>query len=105
MASHDGYLFSRSDSSDSKKVYRSTQRLSGQIADWLRTSTFVPAQLAPNHAFRHRFKTVGRELGIDERVLAAIFGHNGKTVGEKYGDVNMKTRIEAIDKFPNYAIS
>jgi hypothetical protein len=91
-------------SHDPKKVYESTQRLSGQLADWLRASAHVPQQLAPNHAFRHRFKSVGRELGIDERILAAICGHNGKTVDEKCGDVNFKTRIEAIDKFPYYAV-
>lgn len=101
----EGYLFSRAKSKDPQKSYASTQRLSGQLAEWLRASKLVPNPLSPNHAFRHRFKTVGRELGIQERVLAAICGHDGRTIGEKYGDVSMKSLIEAIDRFPFYKIT
>ena len=56
----------------------------------------------PNHGWRHRFKTVGRELGIADTVLDAIQGHAPKSVGDRYGDVTIKTKAAAVGKFPRY---
>ncbi len=56
----------------------------------------------PNHGWRHRFKTVGRELGIADTVLDALQGHAPKSVGDRYGDVTIKTKAAAVAKFPRY---
>ena len=61
--------------------------------------------VAPNHGWRHRFKTVGLEAGIAERVLDAICGHAPRTVGAAYGDVTIKTMAAGIDKLPRYAVN
>lgn len=58
--------------------------------------------VAPNHGWRHRFKTVGMEVGIELRVLDAIQGQAPRTVAESYGDVTIKTQAAAIAKLPRY---
>jgi integrase len=62
--------------------------------------TVTDRNVAPNHGWRHRFKTVGMEAGIDQRILDAIQGHAPASVGGRYGDVTLKTIAEAIGKLP-----
>lgn len=62
------------------------------------------AKVQPNHAWRHRFRTVGRELGIDSSVLNAIDGHAAGSVAERYGSVTLKAKYAAIIRFPNFRI-
>lgn len=57
--------------------------------------------VAPTHGWRHRFKTVGMEVGIAPRILDAIQGHSARTAGESYGDVTLKTIARAIRSFPH----
>lgn len=58
--------------------------------------------LQPNHAWRHTFKTIGFEAGIDERVLDAIEGHAAKTVGGRYGEITPKAMARALERFPRF---
>jgi integrase len=78
--------------------------ISGRISKWLQSLDLIPEGLQPNHAWRHRFKTIGTEEGIPDRTLDAIQGHASKTAGDNYGDVTVKARKAAIDKFPSYDI-
>ncbi|MHA6345770.1 tyrosine-type recombinase/integrase [Roseivivax sp. CAU 1761] len=71
-----------------------------RIAAWLRKANLVPSGVQPNHAWRHRFKTVAREVGISDRVADAICGHAGRTAGDNYGDVSIKARARAICQMP-----
>ncbi|MCJ2100014.1 DUF6538 domain-containing protein [Methylobacterium sp. E-046] len=59
----------------------------------------------PNHGWRHRFKTVGLEIGIQQRVLDAIQGHSSRSASDDYGDVTLKTQADAISKLPYYDLS
>ncbi len=61
--------------------------------------------VAPNHGWRHRFKTIGMEAGIDHRILDAIQGHAAKTAGEAYGDVTVKAKAAAIAKLPRQGVA
>lgn len=54
----------------------------------------------PSHGWRHRFKTVGIDQGVEMRVLDAIQGHSPRNVSEGYGDVTVKAKANAIAKFP-----
>jgi len=74
-----------------------------------RLSEFVRAvlpdkQVAPNHGWRHRFKTVGREVGIADTTLDAIAGHAASNIGAAYGDVTLKTKASAITRLPRYEV-
>jgi len=88
-----------------EKFQKSAVIVSNKLSDWLRLSKLTPEGLQPNHAWRHRLKTQCRELGISDRVVDAIQGHAGKTAGDNYGDVTLKTKIDAINKLPVYDLS
>ncbi|QEU09543.1 DUF6538 domain-containing protein [Paracoccus yeei] len=80
------------------------KKLANRIGDWLKEQELVPAGVQPSHGWRHRLKTVGREVGIDGRVLDCIQGHAPRTAGDDYGDVTVKTRIAAIHRLPRYEL-
>lgn len=78
--------------------------VAARVGTWVRALGVVDASVDPNHGWRHRFKTVGREAEISDRVIDALQGHAGRTAGDDYGDVTMKTRGAAIRKIPHYEL-
>lgn len=78
-------------------------RISNQLAEWLRRDGLVPDGVQPNHAWRHRLKTQCRELGVSDRVADAIQGHVGRTAADDYGDVTLKTKVDAVARLPEYS--
>lgn len=60
--------------------------------------------VAPTHGWRHRFKTVGLEAGIDSRILDAIQGQAPANVAATYGEVTRKAQAEAIAKLPRIEV-
>ncbi|MDO6483089.1 site-specific integrase [Shimia thalassica] len=99
---NDGPLFHNGD--DPAKYSQKAAQTSNQLADWLRKNELRPEGMQPNHAWRHRLKTQCRELGISDRVVDAIQGHAGKTASDDYGDVTLKTKIDAINRLIEYEI-
>ncbi len=78
------------------------QTVSGRISNWLQKEGVVPDEVSPNHGWRHAFKTTGREVEIDSRILDAIAGHASRTAGEDYGDVTVIAKKKAIDRLPSF---
>jgi integrase len=77
--------------------------IKNRIAEFVRT--VVPDKnVAPSHGWRHRFKTVGIEAGIEHRILDAIQGHRPRNAAEGYGEVTIKTQAAAIAKLPRYRV-
>ena len=74
-----------------------------KVATWVR-SLKVADGVAPNHGWRHRFKTIAREIGIDPHKADAIQGHAPRTAGEHYGDVSLMAKAGAIRSLPRYAL-
>jgi len=72
-----------------------------RITEFVRT-VVSDKNVAPNHGWRHRFKTVGMETGIEHRILDAIQGHRPRNDGEGYGEVTIKSQAAAIAKMPRY---
>ena len=102
-AAGEGPLFYRNKpGADPKKA---SKTVSGRVSEWLRTLDAVPEGVDPQYGWRHRMKTVARELGIDVRVVDAIQGHAARTAGENYGDVTIKARKAAIDKLPRFQVA
>ena len=90
--------------SSSGDVSGPLQGVKNRIAEFVRT--VVPDKnVAPNHGWRHRFKTVGIEVGIEHRILDAIQGHSSRNVAEGYGEVTIKTQAAAIAKLPRYKVT
>ncbi|RIK85499.1 MAG: hypothetical protein DCC69_10130 [Hyphomicrobiales bacterium] len=77
--------------------------LKNRLAELARAVVPDP-DVAPNHGWRHRFKTVGMEAGIPPRILDAIQGHAPRTVAESYGEVTVKAMAPEIAKIPRYDI-
>ncbi|MAZ18060.1 MAG: integrase [Ahrensia sp.] len=76
----------------------------GRLRQWLGAKHLIPHGLQPNHAWRHRFKTIGREAGIDSRILDALQGHAPRTAGDNYGDVTLRAMKNAIDLIQRYKL-
>jgi hypothetical protein len=56
---------------------------------------------APNHGWRHRFKTVGIEAGIEHRILDDIQGHHPRTFAEGcQSEVQASMRAGAMSRGP-----
>jgi integrase len=95
-----GHLFLNVDPSEN--VRGALRGLKNRLAEFGRT--FVPdPNVAPNHGWRHRFKTIGMEAGIPPRILDAIQGQAARTVADTYGEVTMKTMAAEIAKLPFYS--
>jgi len=97
----DGHLFLRP--GDDGNVLGPLQGVKNRLGEQARDA--IPdAKVAPTHGWRHRFKTIGLEAGIDHRVLDAIQGHSARTQGESYGDVTMATMAAAMARVPRYEV-
>ncbi len=101
-AAPSGPLFHRNTSPSG--ALSAARTVSGRISTWLGTLKIIPTGVSPSHGWRHRFKTVGRELQSSDRVLDAICGHVGKTAGDNYGDVTVTAKARVIFGFPKYTL-
>ena len=101
LSSPSGHLFVKP--SKAKGVAGPLKGLTNRLAAFARE--IVPDRgVLPNHGWRHRFKTVGLEVGIEQRVLDAIQGHAPDSVGATYGEVTVKAQGAAIAKMSAYTI-
>ncbi|MBB3952352.1 DUF6538 domain-containing protein [Aureimonas jatrophae] len=79
------------------------QGLKNRLSAFVRTVVTDP-NVAPFHGWRHRFKTVGMEVGIPPRVLDAIQGHAPRSVSDSYGQVTLRTMAQEIEKLPPFKL-
>ncbi len=89
---------------DPKQYVAGAKATSGKLGRWLGKCGLVPKDVAPNYGFRHRFKTLGLDLGATKRVLDAIQGHPGRDASDHYGDVTLKAMLAVIDRLEPYEL-
>ncbi|SEM22342.1 Phage integrase, N-terminal SAM-like domain [Roseovarius azorensis] len=100
-----GYLF-HSGGSTTAEAKKRSGNARDKIAVWVRESVGITDErIQPNHAWRHRFKTVGRNADIAPEYLGAIQGHAGRTAGENYGEYPVETLYREICKLPRIDVS
>ena len=80
------------------------QTLKNRLAEFARVIVSDP-NVAPNHGWRHRFKTVGMEAGIPPRILDAIQGQAPRSVADTYGHVTLRTMAAEIGKLPPFDLN
>ena len=87
------------------------QKVAERLGEWVVKSLKVTS-VKPNHAWRHRFKSVSREVGMHPEVEAFITGHGGSDDPERiqkvslgYGDPWVKTLKKTIEMYPRYKIA
>jgi integrase len=102
QASAEGHLFVTP--ATDGDVLGSLQSVKNRLAEFARAVVSDP-NVAPNHGWRHRFKTVGMEAGIPPRILDAIQGQAPHSVADSYGDVTLKTVAAAIQRLPPYDLT
>lgn len=98
-----GYLFLKviGDTPNAKRgAWRTTKN---RVRDFVREVVTDP-QVQPNHAWRHRFMTVGRNLGIARDIRFSITGHETETDGDDYGLASVEAKAAAVALFPRYQI-
>jgi integrase len=89
--------------SDSNRHFK---KVGERLAEWVRKEVGITDPgLQPNHAWRHTFKSMSYEAGIEERVADAIQGHAPSTTGRKYGKPGLKALSAAIEKVPRFDVS
>lgn len=74
-----------------------------QVARMVRKVLGLPpgrGELAPSHGWRHRFKTLAREVGIDLKAADAIQGHADASASGRYGEWSVRALKVQIDKLP-----
>lgn len=82
-----------------------SKAVSGLLAAWVRDLGVKDTEVDPNHGWRHRFKTVAREVGMDPDVRDAIQGHRPRTAGETYGSISLVVKKRAIELLPRVALA
>jgi integrase len=99
QASQPGHLFlTLGKAGDVRGPWRGVKN---RLQEFARETVKDP-DVAPNHGWRHRFKTVGRSVGIDAPLLDRITGHAPASVGDAYGDYGIDVQFEAISRMPAY---
>ncbi|WP_446980851.1 DUF6538 domain-containing protein [Rhizobium leguminosarum] len=99
----DGYLFMKV-TGDTMEAQRGAWRTTkNRVRDFVREIVKDP-EVQPNHAWRHRFMTIGRNLEIAQDVRFSITGHTTKDEGADYGDKTVDAKAAAIAKYPRYEV-
>ncbi len=82
------------------------QTVGAKVGEWVRKVVKItdPA-LQPNHAWRHRFKTVAREVGMDVEIRDAIQGHEDGRAASDYGEVTIKAMWNTLQALPQYDVT
>ncbi|MDR9774321.1 tyrosine-type recombinase/integrase [Rhizobium hidalgonense] len=99
----DGHLFMKlfGDSEDARRrAWRTTKN---RVTEFVR-EVVTDKDVQPNHGWRHRFRTVAREVGISRDISFAITGHESKDEGDKYGTVTIKAKAGGLARFPRYTV-
>lgn len=86
-----------------KEGTRHFKKVGERLAQWVRKDVGVDdPDIMPNHAWRHTFKSMSYDAGIEERVADAIQGHAPKTTGRTYGSVSLSAKAAAVEKIPRF---
>jgi integrase len=78
--------------------------VANHLAAWIRENGFTDKRKAPNHAFRHWFKTACQRAGVLDSVADTIQGHSGsrgEADGYRHGGVHIMSKaIKSIEVPP-----
>lgn len=81
-----------------------SKKIGERIAKWVRELGVDDPNILPNHAWRHRFKTVARKVKMDVGARDYMQGHVPATEGEAYGDFPPDVLLHEISKLPRIVI-
>lgn len=70
------------------------------IGRWVRSLGLKDPRLAPNHSWRHRFKTMGRRHDLRLDIVDAMVGHAPNKGGDRYGAHPVSAMRREMEKIP-----
>lgn len=79
-------------------VAHASAGVANRVREWVRESGFTDKRKAPNHSFRHWFKSVAPKFGIPAEVADQIQGHVGAGVAAQYRHARLEVLYAAICK-------
>ena len=82
--------------------HRQSKKVGQHLAEWVRDLGIEG--VAPNHGWRHRFKTLARRHRLDPTIADYIQGHAPRTEGEHYGDIEPSVTLAEIKRIPVYKL-
>jgi integrase len=98
-------FFDKPKLTDDRKLTIHRTRAEG-LAEWIRTlDAMKDSVVAPNHGFRHRWRTECRRIFMDREVRNYLQGHKIETVGEGYGHMPLDVSAPWIEMFPRFDVS
>ncbi|MHA6689562.1 DUF6538 domain-containing protein [Devosia sp. A449] len=77
-----------------------SKKVGERLAAWIREEGFTDKRVAPNHAWRHRFKTLSRRHDLDAGARDYMQGHAAASEGEEYGEFEPAVLYGEISKLP-----
>jgi integrase len=88
----------------SNNKFSQSHKVAQRVADWVRGEVGITdPELLPNHAWRHRFRTMCRSADLEEARIDLLDGH-ASTVGQKYGDSLPWVMLDWVSRLPRYEI-
>lgn len=75
------------------------------LAAWVRDLGVTDPAVRPNHGWRHTFKGICLEVGIEERAADYMQGHAPKGQGRRYGPNTIVALALQLTKFPRFDFS
>jgi len=100
-----GPLFFSADESEGAFTSKA-KNAAAKVGQWLRdVAGITDKRVWPNHGWRHRLKTIAREVGIDPAYADAIQGHEDGRASSGYGEMTVKALWREIQKLPRYDVS
>lgn len=70
------------------------------MAEWIREQGFRDPRKAPNHAFRHWWKSTAARIGMQDSLADAIQGHAGHSVASTYRHFDLETLARGVASIP-----
>jgi integrase len=95
----EGPLFYRRSSGDQNKQHAS-RGVSNHLGAWIREQGFRDPRKAPNHGFRHWWKSTAARIGMQDSLADAIQGHAGHSVASTYRHFDLETLAKGIASIP-----
>jgi hypothetical protein len=82
------------------------KKVAERIGEWVH-GLGIPVGVKPNHAWRHLFKSVARDVRMDREVEGFITGHRPKdsNAGNDYGDRWIRTMSAEIERYPRFSVA
>lgn len=82
------------------------QNAGAKVGHWVRKVVGIKdTRVQPNHAWRHRFKTIARDFGVAPEYSDAITGHEDGRAASDYGETTVKALWREIQKLPRIEVS